>query len=216
MPMQATVIPKPNTDASQRAGARSVFRDQHEQVAAGTFGLWALLATLAMLFGGLVLALLAVRLGSDDWPTSLPHLPWQVWVSTAAIIGCSVAFAEAVAADRRGSDTGVRAAMATALVGAVVFTGMQTWAWFSWYDTMGAWEASAQTHRMAIMGFWVLTGLHVAHVLGGLVPLAMLAWYAVARRWTTSRRGFLGHAAIYWHFLDVVWVLLVVTMLVVL
>jgi len=179
-------------------------------------GLLLLLMSLGMLFGGLVLVVLAVRVGDEAWPDDLPHLPWQVWVSTAALLATSVAFIKAVAASKKKSDAGMRLALSTAGVMVVLFTGMQVWAWIDWYDQMPAIEAASQQHRIGIMGFWVFTGLHVAHVLGGLIPLGMVAWYAIFRSWTTSRHGLLRHTAVYWHFLDIVWIVLLLTMLVVL
>ncbi|MCH2142584.1 MAG: cytochrome c oxidase subunit 3 [Phycisphaerales bacterium] len=210
-----TTTDRPATSAAG-AGVRGAYRDERAQVIAGSFGLWALLATLAMLFGGLLLAILAIWASSEQWPKSLPPLPWQIWVSTASLIGCSIACSAAVAADRRGSVTGVRAAMASALIGAGIFTGMQVWAWFVWHDAVEQLLTDDGVHRLATTAFWVLTGLHVAHVLGGLIPLGMLVWYALWRRWTTVRRGLLGHTAIYWHFLDVVWLAMVLTMFIIL
>ncbi len=200
----------------ERAGARGVYLNEQAQVRAGSFGLWALLATLVMLFGGLLLAILAIWASSDTWPNSLPALPWQVWVSTAALIGCSVAFAEAVSADQRGSVAGVRVALASACLGAAIFTGMQAWAWGAWQASVADLFADESVHRVAVTSFWLLTGVHVAHVLGGLIPLAMLVWYALWRQWPTAKQGFLRHTAMYWHFLDAVWLAMVVIMLVLL
>ena len=198
------------------AGARGVYERDEDRVRAGSMGLLLLLMSLGMLFGGLVLVVLAVRVGDEAWPDDLPHLPWQVWVSTAALLATSVAFIKAVAASKKKSDAGMRLALSTAGVMVVLFTGMQVWAWIDWYDQMPAIEAASQQHRIGIMGFWVFTGLHVAHVLGGLIPLGMVAWYAIFRSWTTSRHGLLRHTAVYWHFLDIVWIVLLLTMLVVL
>jgi cytochrome c oxidase subunit 3 len=209
---------QPRTDIQSSAGegARGVYVRDEDRVKAGSLGLVLFLMSLGMLFGGLVLIVLAVRIGDDAWPQDLPHLPWQVWVSTAAILGVSIAFAEAVAASRRASDVGIRIALATAAIMVAVFTGMQAWAWLDWYEQMPAIESVTQEHRIGIMSFWIFTTFHVAHVLGGLIPLGMIGWYAVFRTWTASRHGLLHHTAVYWHFLDVVWIVLLVTMLVVL
>ena len=204
------------TEVPAGEGARGVYARDADRAAAGSLGLLLLLITLGMLFGALVLLVLAVRLNDSAWPEDLPHLPWQIWVSTAALFCISIAFSESVAAHRRQSDVGVRASLAMAGLLSVVFTGMQVWAWVDWYDVMPAWEQATQEHRIGVMGFWIFTSLHVAHVLGGLVPLAMVGWYAVFRTWTASRGGLLRHTATYWHFLDAVWVVLLLTMLFVL
>lgn len=214
----AAPMEQPNTEGAivEGEGARGVYEHDEDRVKAGSLGLVLLLLTLGMLFGGLVLVVLAVRIGDEAWPPDLPHLPWQVWVSTAALFGTSVAFLEATTASRRDDDGGIRVALMTSAVLVAVFTGMQAWAWLDWYEQMPDLAAATEQHRIGIMGFWVFTGLHVAHVLGGLIPLGMVAWYAAFRSWTTPRRGFLAHTAAYWHFLDAVWVVLLLTMLVVL
>jgi len=195
-------------------GARGVYARGEDRERAGSMGLLLLLITLGMLFGALVLVVIAVRVGDASWPQDLPHLPWQTWVSTAALLAMSVVLAEAVGAYRRGSDTGMRLGIGMAGALAVAFTVMQAWAWIDWYAVMPSWDAATQQHRIGLMGFWVFTSLHVAHVLGGLIPLAMVGWYAVFRSWDVARGGLLRHTAIYWHFLDAVWIVLLVTMLV--
>ncbi|MCH2140624.1 MAG: cytochrome c oxidase subunit 3 [Phycisphaerales bacterium] len=199
-----------------REGVRGVYAREEDRVAAGSMGLLLLLITLGMLFGALVLVVLAVRLNDAAWPKDLPSLPWQTWISTVAIVGVSVALMKAVASMRRGSDAGVRTGLGIAGVLVIIFTCMQVWAWLSWYDAMPQWAAATQSHRIGVMGFWVFTAVHITHVLGGMVPLGMVGWYAVCRSWTVSRQGLLHHTAIYWHFLDAVWVMLLLTMLLVL
>jgi cytochrome c oxidase subunit 3 len=203
---------QPSTEA-KGSGVRGVFASEQAQVRAGSLGLFLLLLALGMLFGGLVLAVLVIRLTDDSWPSDLPHLPWQTWVSTGAILAISAAFMGAVRAAKRQSDAGMRMWLVWAGVLAIVFTGMQVWAWVDWSAQVSDMTAMAQQHRIAVTGFWVFTGLHVAHVLGGLVPLAMVGWYAFFRTWTSARHGLLRHTAIYWHFLDVVWIVLLLTML---
>jgi cytochrome c oxidase subunit 3 len=208
--------PRTEVGSSAGAGARGVYEHDEDRVKAGSIGLLLLLISLGMLFGGLVLVVAAARVEYEAWPDDLPSLPWQVWVSTAALLATSVAFIKAVAASERRSDAGVRLALAAAGVMVLLFTGMQAWAWIDWYEEMPTLEAASQQHRIGIMSFWVFTGLHVAHVLGGMIPLGIVAWYAVFRTWTASGHGFLRHTAVYWHFLDVVWIVLLVTMLVIL
>ena len=55
--------------------------------------------------------------------------------------------------------------------------------------------------------FYVLTGLHVLHLLGGLVALARTAGHAWAGALAKTRLG-VELCAVYWHFLFVVWLIL--------
>ncbi len=205
------MVDTPITEPGDREGARGVFEHPEDRVRAGSLGLLLLLITLGMLFGALALLYVAVRLDTDAWPSDLPSIPWQTWVSTAVLLAISVLLAEAVSADRRGSQSGVTIGLITSGLLALVFLALQVWAGAVWW-----WAAPEQGSHVALTGFWVLSGVHVAHVLGGLIPLAILIGYALTRCWTTARRGLLAHTAIYWHFLDAVWILLLITMLVVL
>jgi heme/copper-type cytochrome/quinol oxidase subunit 3 len=203
----------PHPPTTKAAGARGVYATEAAQVRAGSLGLLLLLISLAMLFGGLVLAVLVIRLGNTVWPEDLPHLPWQIWVSTGSLLAISLSFAGAVKAAKQQSDVGIRICLVWTGVLAMIFTAMQVWAWVNWSDQVSQLETMSDQHRVAIAGFWIFTGLHVAHVLGGLVPLAMLGWYAVFRTWTNARHGLLRHTAIYWHFLDAVWIVLLLALI---
>ncbi|RPJ46772.1 MAG: heme-copper oxidase subunit III, partial [Candidatus Latescibacterota bacterium] len=56
--------------------------------------------------------------------------------------------------------------------------------------------------------FYMLTGLHAAHVIGGLGALALTAARAGQGRYTPESRAGVDACAVYWHFLDVVWIVL--------
>jgi cytochrome c oxidase subunit 3 len=53
--------------------------------------------------------------------------------------------------------------------------------------------------------FYVLTGLHGLHVIGGLAPLLYLTSRSLALAATAPLVRGVRHCALYWHFLDVVW-----------
>ena len=53
--------------------------------------------------------------------------------------------------------------------------------------------------------FYALTGLHAVHVLGGLVPLAIVTVAAYQGMYGRKKHAAVRYTAIYWHFLAVVW-----------
>ena len=55
--------------------------------------------------------------------------------------------------------------------------------------------------------FYVLTALHGLHLVGGLVALVVVL-YRVQRRTTPAPRSALAATALYWHFMDVLWLYL--------
>ena len=195
------------TEGSERAGLRDVFDSETKRQAAGQFGLGILCLVLSMLFGAVVLLLLILRWNGGDWPADLPPLPWQVWLSTGLLLGESVVL---VRAQRVSSLKAVRRAIWLSLVLAIAFMISQVWAWIAWHDLV----QGLQGRQIATASLYVASGVHVAHVLGGLVPLGMLLWYAGA--WGDRQRSLLRLSAVYWHFLDAVWIVLVVTLLLVL
>jgi len=55
--------------------------------------------------------------------------------------------------------------------------------------------------------YWVMTGVHAVHVTVGILVLGFLAWSARAGR-IELRSGAIEAAALYWHFVDIVWIFL--------
>ena len=62
--------------------------------------------------------------------------------------------------------------------------------------------------------FYVLTALHAGHVIGGLIPLWIVMRRAFAGRYSSFFYGGVKHVGMYWHFLDVVWVIIFVVLMV--
>jgi heme/copper-type cytochrome/quinol oxidase subunit 3 len=61
-------------------------------------------------------------------------------------------------------------------------------------------------------GFYVLTGLHALHVIGGLVPLGITTAHARRGAYTASSHAGVDFIAMYWHFLGAVWLVLFVVL----
>ena len=192
---------------------RQSFSNTQDQVGANRFGLWLFIGTLAIFFAGALLAMLAIRLETPQWPADLPPLPGLLWWSTGVLIASTVTIHLAVRSRRREQHDAVRRLLVVSLILSIVFLVLQTLAWLDWMSAFKEVSGTIELHRMAQTGFFVLTGLHAAHIIPGLIPLAVAVWYAVARGMVTSS---LHGVSIYWHFLDAVWIVLVLFMLLVL
>ena len=175
--------------------------------------MWLFIGTLAILFAGALLAMLAIRLETEDWPTDLPPLPNLLWWSTGVLIASTISIQLAVRSWRRRRHDAVRRLLILSLILSLGFLVLQTLAWLDWVAAFNEAPQMIEVHRMAQTGFLVLTGLHAAHIIVGLIPLALVVWYALARRMVTST---LESVSVYWHFLDVIWIVLVLFMLFVL
>lgn len=178
------------------------------RVSAAPLGMWVFLASLTMLFAGSLVGYLVVRARAETWrPEGVPNLPAGLWVSTAVIVLCSVAIHRAVVAIRSGRQQALVTALFATLALGVGFLVVQAFNWLQ------LWAADV-TPRRGLYGFtfYVLTGLHAAHVVGGLVPLAFTIWRAVQGRYTWASYTGVRTVAMYWHFLDVVWIVMFIAL----
>jgi cytochrome c oxidase subunit III len=172
---------------------------------AGAFGMVVLVISLTILFVASMVAMLTIRSKAATWPPhGMPPLPGSLWVSTLVILAASATVHWAGAAIRRGDGRGLVRWLAATLVIGVVFLAMQSVNWVEFYLAIRKIQFSG-----AYMGmFYVLTGLHAAHVVGGLIPLGIVLRRARAGRYSANFHPGVSHVGIYWHFLDVIWVAL--------
>lgn len=188
------------------------FDSARERGSAGVFGMWVFIAVVAMVFLATILGYVVVRVdrppGSDWMPPGTPGLPPALLLSTAVLLVSSWTMQSAVGAARAGRPTKVIASLGTTLALAVLFLGIQVLAWAE------LWRAQATiASGLYAWTFYVLTGLHAVHVLGGLPPMAIALRNARAGRYTPADHAGLVLCAMYWHALDAIWVLLYATLL---
>jgi cytochrome c oxidase subunit 3 len=169
-------------------------------VPTATLGLRVFLAVVTVLFSLLIMAY-GTRMEFEDWRPA-PQL-WLLWLNTAMLALSSVAMQWARISARRGEIDGVTTGLIAGGVFAAAFLCGQILAWRQ-LSMMGAFGVT----NPAIGFFYLITGLHGLHILGGLV-----AWGRItAKLW----RGFdVAHlrlsvelCAVYWHFLLLVWLIL--------
>jgi cytochrome c oxidase subunit 3 len=170
-------------------------------------GIWVGLAAIAMSFAALTSALY-VREGSgySDWThISLPRV---LWFNTLALVLSSVTLERArhrVAAFMRGEQSKRSVPMvwlnATMLLGLVFVVGQ----YFAWLKLRS--EGLYLPTNPNSSFFYVLTGVHVVHVLGGLGGLSrvMLKFRSATN---PLRRSTLDATAYYWHFMGMLWIYL--------
>ncbi|MCA9291773.1 MAG: heme-copper oxidase subunit III [Phycisphaerales bacterium] len=194
------------------------FDDPDQRFIAGRFGMWLLLATLGMLFAASIIGFVVLRIAATDPARpplpSLPPLPVAIWIATALLIASSVTMQFALVAARRGRPGAVVAGMIVTTLLGLAFVGVQIVAWRAWLaPAEAALASSGDAHVYMILGFYVLTGLHAAHVIGGLIPMLVVTARALLGRYTPARHDGVQYCAMYWHFLDAVWMALFLLLL---
>jgi cytochrome c oxidase subunit 3 len=163
-------------------------------------GLRVFLAVVTVLFMLLILAY-GSRMQLVDWrPAPQQSL---LWLNTAMLVLSSLAMQWAQIAARRGEIDGVWIGLFAGGVFAVAFLGGQILAWRQ-LNMMVAFDVT----NPAIGFFFLITGLHGLHLLGGLV-----AWgRTIAKVWrgldVVHVRLSVELCTVYWHFLLLVWLVL--------
>jgi cytochrome c oxidase subunit 3 len=170
-----------------------------EKIALGVF-----LAVVGALFA-LFASAYFMRMEYADWrPMPVPRI---VWLNTGLLVLASIALESARSAVRKGDADTVRLALATAIVATLGFLGGQLVAWRELAAT-----GFLMTGNPANSFFYLLTGVHGLHILGGLVALGR----AVPEAWGKGRpedlRLRVDLCATYWHFLLLVWLGLLVVL----
>jgi cytochrome c oxidase subunit 3 len=170
----------------------------------GRLGMRVLLLSLSMLFAASLAGMLVVRSRAEVWPPSgMPALPGGLWISTLLIVASSATIAWALKGIGRGHTRALRQGLATTLVLGLAFLASQTVNWF----VLIAENVTPRLNLFAF-SFYLLTVLHALHVVGGLVPLAVVTLRAWRGAYSAEAHAGVGYVATYWHFLDVVWLIL--------
>ena len=156
------------------------------------------LASELMFFAGLFAAWFTLRAGNDPWPPEGVELEvGRTALATAVLVTSSGTIHVAVAAAKRlDRAAAVRWLALTALLGAVFLA-----------NTVAEWatdDFGIDSHAYGSI-FYLLTGFHGLHVLGGILLMGAVAG-AVAGRSRAPAAATVEVAAAYWHFVDVVWV----------
>jgi cytochrome c oxidase subunit III len=159
-------------------------------------------ASECVFFAALFGAYFTVRAQAPVWPPQGISEGLHAWplpaIATMFLITSSFTMQAAIFAVRRGDQrTMMRMLKITLLLGAV-FLGMQGYDYatlgFSIHDTVYG------------TTFFTMTGFHGAHVAGGLVFIYLMLARGWAGQLTKDNHYALEGAAIYWHFVDIVWI----------
>lgn len=170
-------------------------------IAPARVGLWLLLAVMTSFFG-LLISAYGMRMEFADWqPLAVPDL---LWANTAMLVASSAAFQWTRWAAARKHAEGVRAGLALSGLFAFAFLAGQVLAWQQ-LNASGQFLASSAASAF----FYLLTGLHGLHLIGGLA-----VWGRTTARILGVRsklddvRLSIDLCAVYWHFLLAVWLVL--------
>jgi cytochrome c oxidase subunit III len=169
-------------------------------------GMWVGLAGILMLFIALTSAYIvrgvpALSGGDSDWfPLAMPRV---LWFTTGVLMLSSVSIEFARHALKRNEYAGFRKWISLTTLFGVVFLAGQVMAW----RELAAQGVFINSHPHSSF-FYLLTSLHGVHLLGGVIALGYVTVAALRMRIGFKRRTAVDVTAIYWHFMDGLWIYL--------
>lgn len=195
--MPSATMHDPAIDAAARA--REARARRLQPGFSQSIGLWVFIGVGTALFS-LFIAAYVMRMSNFDATAIV--MPWQLWLSTAWLVGGSIWMQRAAGLAARGVD--VRWPLLAGGACALAFIIVQWWAWQALLER----QVSLQGNPAGSF-FYVLTALHALHVVGGLAGLLVALRSALRRppdiadaAWRVSL------CTRYWHFLLFVWLVL--------
>ncbi len=166
--------------------------------------LWVGISSIIMMFGAMTSAYV-VRRAMGNWLDF--KLPDIFWLSTVVIILSSATLHFSLQAFKKGREKTYKTLLLTTFALALLFVILQYRGWVA-MDAIGA----TFTANPSSSFVFVISGLHAAHVLGGVAALvtALIYAYVLPFRPTARRRLRFELVAQYWHFVDILWIYLIV------
>lgn len=187
------------------AGSRARVQKLDPAPGAGPLGLALFLISLAVLFVASLVAYFVVRATAEVWPPpGLPPLPASLALSTLLLVVSSGTMHAALVAARSDHQQRLRRAMVATTALGLGFLASQV---YTWAELI----ANGVSPGGSLFGwtFFMLTALHAAHVIGGVVPLIVTTTKAFRGRYGPQRSTGVLMCGMYWHFLDGVWLVIV-------
>jgi len=165
-------------------------------VSNSTLGIWLFLASEAMLFGALFSAYALLRTSATEWPVGREILGGRlVTINTVFLILATTNLWRAA----RGTASGARGRLTRSSFMAAAFLAVKS---FEYWDKLSHGLLPSSSTFLAL--FFTLTGFHAAHVLGGFIG-NVWAMRGMSRVGDAMTAGRLKALALYWSFVDVVW-----------
>ncbi len=176
-------------------------------------GMWVFLLSEVMFFSSLIGAYIVLRFAHPDmWPRAgtVLNVPLTA-VNTFILICSSVTMVKAFAAIEHGDQAGLKKWLLGTIALGATFVSVQV---VEYIKLSGEGFVPMVTKYSAEGGplygstFYTMTGFHGAHVTIGVLCLIFTAIQAFRGKYTAERHGGVEIMGLYWHFVDLVWIIL--------
>jgi len=183
------------------------FDAQFRKATPQKIAMWIFLATDGMSFSGFLLAYGVLR-ATKDWPTPADHLGIALSAfATFILIGSSVSMVMSIDACKKEDKKGMLNWLGLTIAGGITFLGIQAYEYVHLVDMGITLTYFTRGHNLFGSTFYMVTGFHGLHVLTGVIYLINMYVKAQAGKFDGGNYGSLEVAGLFWHFVDLVWIL---------
>jgi cytochrome c oxidase subunit III len=184
-----------------------VSSQQQNRIHPHKFALWVAIAAIIMMFAGLTSAYI-VKSGQPGWEQV--RTPKVFWYSTAAILLSSITIQAAVRAFKQRAMSQFRTLFLITLLLGIAFV------WLQWSGFKYLWSHGVRFEGAGAGQFlYIIFGLHALHVLGGIVALMIMAVQQFFGKVRSYNATPIEVMSTYWHFVDVLWLYLLIFFIVI-
>ncbi len=180
--------------------------EEHKSRTARSYKLLLLFAIISMImmFAGLISAFVESK-SRVDWLKDF-QLPSAFFYSTAVIIGCSVTFHLAKKAIQKDNQKATTAFLLATLALGILFVVLQ-FVGFGQVVENGYYFTGAES-SITTTFLYIVTVVHLLHLAGGLIALLIIIFNQLKQKYNSTQTLGIELGAMYWHFLDLLWVYL--------
>jgi cytochrome c oxidase subunit I+III len=167
-------------------------------------GMWVFLASDVVLFGAFIGAAIFLRVayGWEAWHP-IPHNPIPGLVNTYLLLTSSFTVILALVAAQKRSRKGLVASLSVTFLLGLGFLANKAIEWVVLFS-----EGTGLDSSVRASTYYLTTGLHMGHVIAGLLITAYLIWRAWNGAYMDGNDEPLEYFGLYWHFVDIVWLFL--------
>ena len=179
--------------------------EQRKKIHPHKFTLWIGIAGILMMFAGFTSAYIIKR-NQAKWVTF--ELPQVFWYSTAAIVLSSITLYIAARSFKERKMSAYRSMMMVTVILGILFIVLQV------FGFKQLWSHGVTLQKNVSFSFlYVIVGAHALHVAGGIIALIVLFAKAFRSKVRSYNSVPVEVVSTYWHFVDVLWIYLLIFLL---
>ncbi|MBZ5539910.1 MAG: cytochrome c oxidase subunit 3 [Acidobacteriia bacterium] len=196
------------SNLSMGAGHAALMEGSPYAIPSRKLTMWLFIISDAVTFGALLFAYGYVRTASPNWPEPFKFFPsiLNVMIMTFVLVTSSLTMLMAVDASKNGDKPRTMRWMGLTMLLGAIFAGLHIREWVGLIHEGVRLFQNPWGSSLFGATFFSITGLHLLHVISGVIALSVIARGFARGRLTA---GHVETVGLYWHFVDVVWMFVV-------